>query len=131
MPNWASYGKNIPITLVSIDCNSSLSEVQKDKDTITLWSVGVANRREISQNTGTRLTVRGVLGRDRGTKVASKQMGKWAYELRCLRCVQGRLAVPWGYTQAVCSYCGQIWRITWVTPTVAKIRGRLLSKETP
>ncbi|MFO7773307.1 MAG: hypothetical protein R6V59_05155 [Dehalococcoidia bacterium] len=71
------------------------------------------------------------LSYNRDTRVVSKQMGKEAYELRCLRCVRGRLAVPWGQTQAVCPYCGEAWRITWVTPVVAKIRGRLLSKETP
>ncbi|MFO7995666.1 MAG: hypothetical protein R6U93_00735 [Dehalococcoidia bacterium] len=63
--------------------------------------------------------------------VVNKQMGEEAYELRCLSCVQGRLPVPRGQTRAVCPYCGQAWRITWVTPTVAKIRGRLISKETP
>lgn len=64
-------------------------------------------------------------------KIQRKPIEKEAYELRCLRCVQGRLRVPWSQTQAVCPYCGQAWRITWVTPTVAKIRGRLLGKETP
>jgi uncharacterized protein (DUF983 family) len=51
------------------------------------------------------------------------------YEMRCLRCLKGRIIVPWGQKEAVCPYCGQGWRITWVTPKVAKIRGRVLEKE--
>jgi len=123
-------GKN-PTTVIGIDCNNSLSEVQKDKDTVTLLvGQGCKWKRDLAESRDT-LDSAGDLNYARDTKVSSKQMGKDAYELRCLRCVQGRLAIPWGQTQAVCPYCGQTWRITWVTPTVAKIRGRLLSKETP
>ena len=51
------------------------------------------------------------------------------YEMRCLRCLGGRMLVPWGQTRTTCPYCGQAWRITWVTPRVAKIRGKVLAKE--
>jgi hypothetical protein len=51
------------------------------------------------------------------------------YEMRCLRCLKGRMMVPWGQAQIACPYCGQAWRITWVTPKVAKIRGKVLTKE--
>lgn len=54
---------------------------------------------------------------------------KDGYALRCLRCVQGRIIVPWSQSQVVCPYCSQAWRITWVTPKIAKIRGKILDKE--
>jgi uncharacterized OB-fold protein len=52
---------------------------------------------------------------------------KKEYALRCLRCLGGRILVPKGQTTAICPHCGQGWRITWVTPDVAKIRGRLMT----
>lgn len=52
--------------------------------------------------------------------------GKKEYTLRCMRCLGGRITVPRGETTARCPHCGQGWRITWVTPDVAKIRGRLI-----
>lgn len=48
------------------------------------------------------------------------------YALRCLKCLGGRISLPRGRTTAICPHCGQGWRITWVTPDVAKIRGRLI-----
>ena len=51
---------------------------------------------------------------------------KEGYNLRCMRCLGGRITVPRGETIAYCPYCGQGWRITWVTPDVAKIRGRII-----
>lgn len=53
----------------------------------------------------------------------SKQEG---YKLRCMRCLGGRITVQRGETTTNCPYCGQGWRITWVTPDVAKIRGRII-----
>jgi ribosomal protein S27E len=55
--------------------------------------------------------------------------GKEGYEMRCLKCLKGRITVPWGQLEITCPYCGQGWRITWVTPKVAKIRGKILTKE--
>jgi ribosomal protein S27E len=51
---------------------------------------------------------------------------KKEYNLRCMRCLGGRITVQPGQTEARCPHCGQGWRITWVTPDVAKIRGRLM-----
>ena len=51
---------------------------------------------------------------------------KKGYSLRCMRCLGGRITVARGEPTAVCPYCGQGWRITWVTPDVAKIRGRII-----
>ena len=51
---------------------------------------------------------------------------KGIYTLRCMRCLGGRIAVPRGQSTARCPHCGQGWYITWVTPEVAKIRGRIL-----
>ena len=53
---------------------------------------------------------------------------KKAYSFRCMRCLGGRITVPLGETTAHCPHCGQGWRITWVTPEVAKIRGRLIEE---
>jgi hypothetical protein len=46
-----------------------------------------------------------------------------------MRCLGGRITVPRGVTTATCPYCKQGWRITWVTPEVAKIRGRIKGGE--
>ncbi len=51
---------------------------------------------------------------------------KREYKLRCLRCLGGRITVATGDATARCSHCGQNWRISWVTPNVAKIRGRMI-----
>ena len=51
---------------------------------------------------------------------------KEGYSFRCMRCLGGRITVPRGVTTATCPYCKQGWRITWVTPEVAKIRGRII-----
>jgi hypothetical protein len=51
---------------------------------------------------------------------------KKEYTLRCLRCLGGRIIVSTGDATARCSHCGQDWRISWVTPDVAKIRGRVI-----
>lgn len=51
---------------------------------------------------------------------------KAGYTFRCMRCLGGRISVPRGESTAWCPYCGQGWRITWVTPEVAKIRGRIV-----
>ncbi|MFQ5827477.1 MAG: hypothetical protein ACE5IA_09000 [Dehalococcoidia bacterium] len=56
-------------------------------------------------------------------------MEKEGYTLRCMRCLKGRIVVPWAQEEIQCPYCGQEWRITWVTPKVAKIRGKVLKKE--
>lgn len=40
------------------------------------------------------------------------------------------MVVPWAQGEIQCPHCGQEWRITWVTPEVAKIRGKVLRKET-
>jgi DNA-directed RNA polymerase subunit RPC12/RpoP len=53
---------------------------------------------------------------------------KEGYSFRCMRCLGGRITVPRGETTAHCPHCGQGWRITWVTPEVAKIRGRLIER---
>jgi hypothetical protein len=50
------------------------------------------------------------------------------YVLRCMKCLGGRISVPRGESTAWCPHCGQGWRITWVTPEVAKIRGRILER---
>jgi ribosomal protein S27E len=55
---------------------------------------------------------------------------KEGYTLRCMRCLGGRIIVPWAQGEIQCPHCGQEWRITWVTPEVAKIRGKVLRKET-
>ena len=52
--------------------------------------------------------------------------GKKEYRLRCLKCLGGRITVFTGDATARCSHCGQNWRISWVTPEVAKIRGRVI-----
>lgn len=57
-------------------------------------------------------------------------MEKEGYAMRCMRCLKGRITVPWGQEEIECPHCGQGWRVTWVTPTVAKIRGKVLGKET-
>jgi hypothetical protein len=54
---------------------------------------------------------------------------KEEYTLRCMRCLGGRISVARGEETARCPHCGQGWRITWVTPDVAKIRGRILKEE--
>ncbi len=51
---------------------------------------------------------------------------KKEYKLRCLRCLGDRITVTTGEATARCSHCGQNWRISWVTPEVAKIRGRMI-----
>ncbi len=51
------------------------------------------------------------------------------YTLRCMRCLGGRISVARGEETAWCPHCGQGWRITWVTPEVAKIRGRILMED--
>ncbi len=53
---------------------------------------------------------------------------KEGYSFRCMRCLGGRITVPRGETTTHCPHCGQGWRITWVTPEVAKIRGRLIER---
>jgi len=53
-------------------------------------------------------------------------VGKKEYTLRCMRCLGGRITVFTGDSAARCSHCGQNWRISWVTPEVAKIRGRII-----
>ena len=53
---------------------------------------------------------------------------KKGYSFRCMRCLGGRITVPRGVTTTHCPHCGQGWRITWVTPEVAKIRGRLIEQ---
>ncbi len=50
------------------------------------------------------------------------------YTFRCLRCVGARIFVPRGESTAWCPNCGQGWRITWVTPEIAKIRGRIVKE---
>jgi DNA-directed RNA polymerase subunit RPC12/RpoP len=54
---------------------------------------------------------------------------KKEYSFRCMRCLGGRISVPRGEQTARCPLCGQGWRITWVTPEVAKIRGRIPKEE--
>lgn len=51
---------------------------------------------------------------------------KKGYSMRCMRCLGGRITVMPGETEAYCPFCGQGWRITWVTANVAKIRGRIV-----
>ena len=53
------------------------------------------------------------------------------YSFRCMRCLGGRIFVPRGEITVKCPHCGQGWRITWVTPEVAKIRGRLVEQGEP
>ena len=53
---------------------------------------------------------------------------KKGYEFRCMACLGGRIFVPRGEYTARCPHCNQGWRITWVTPEVAKIRGRLIER---
>lgn len=55
--------------------------------------------------------------------MADKKKG---YALRCMKCLGGRIFVPLGESAAWCPHCGQGWRITWVTPETAKIRGRII-----
>jgi DNA-directed RNA polymerase subunit RPC12/RpoP len=52
---------------------------------------------------------------------------KEGYTFRCMRCLGGRIFVPYHKSKAWCPYCGQGWRVTWVTPEIAKIRGRILN----
>ena len=51
---------------------------------------------------------------------------KTGYTLRCMKCLGGRITVSRGESTTWCPHCGQGWRITWVTPEVAKIRGRII-----
>lgn len=53
---------------------------------------------------------------------------KEGYSFRCMKCLGGRIFVPRGETTTYCPHCGQGWRITWVTPEVAKIRSRLIER---
>lgn len=48
---------------------------------------------------------------------------KVRHEVRCFVCLKRMELAPEQKT-VECPHCGQAWRITWVTPTMPKIRGR-------
>jgi len=48
-------------------------------------------------------------------------------EVRCLNCF-ARYHVPKGADKYVCPECGWEWRVSWVNPELAKIRGPFWDK---